>query len=68
MKIFKINWSRIRPHFQKRKYSSQLVLQVCKVTKILDVGRYLFKWSKQGYSNTIPDSAVSNFRLTLIPL
>jgi hypothetical protein len=46
LKIFRIKWSRFRPHFQNKKCSSQLVLQVCKVTKILDVGRYLFKRSK----------------------
>jgi hypothetical protein len=34
LKIFRINWSRIRPHFQKTKSSSQLVLQVCKFAKI----------------------------------
>jgi hypothetical protein len=68
LNFFRINWSWIRPHLQKRKCSSQLVLQVYKATKIMDVGRYLFKRSKQSYSNTIPDLALPNFCLTLIPL
>jgi hypothetical protein len=56
------------PQFQNRKCSSQHDLQVCKVAKILDVGSFLFKRSKQSYSNTIPDFALSSFRLILIPL
>jgi hypothetical protein len=33
LNFFRINWSRIRPHFQKRKCSSQPVLQVWKPGK-----------------------------------
>jgi hypothetical protein len=47
LKIFRINWSRIRPHFQKTKSSSQLVLQVCKFAKIHELKKYLFQGSKQ---------------------
>jgi hypothetical protein len=32
----------------------------------MDVGRYLFKWSKQSYSSTIPDLAVK-FSLNTYP-
>jgi hypothetical protein len=34
----------------------------------MDVERYLFKRSKQSYSNTIPDLALPNFWLILLPL
>jgi hypothetical protein len=37
LKFFRINWSRIRPHIQKRKCSSQLFLQVCKSAEILEL-------------------------------
>jgi hypothetical protein len=43
LKFFRINWIRIRPHFQKRKWSSQLVLQVCKSAKILQLWNICFK-------------------------
>jgi hypothetical protein len=42
LNFFIINYSLIRPHFQKRKCSSQLVLQVCKYAKIIELKKYLF--------------------------
>jgi hypothetical protein len=51
LKFFRINWSRIRPHFQKRKCSSQPTLHVCKSEKILQLGKYLFQGSKQSSMN-----------------
>jgi hypothetical protein len=60
LKFVIINWSQFRPHIQNRKCSSQLFLQVCKVTKILDIGRYLFKKSKHSYSNTYPSLKFHN--------
>jgi hypothetical protein len=42
LKIFGINWSWFRPHFQNGKCFSQLVLQVCKSEKIIDLVKYLF--------------------------
>jgi hypothetical protein len=66
LNFFRINWSRFRPHFQKRNYSSQFVIQVCKVAKIMGGGRYLFESSKQSYSNTISDST-AQFSLNTYP-
>jgi hypothetical protein len=42
LKIFRINWSRVRKYFQKRKCSLQLVLHVYKSEKILELRKYLF--------------------------
>jgi hypothetical protein len=39
---------RIRPCSQKRNCFPWLVLQVWQSTKIIEVGKYLFQWSKQG--------------------
>jgi hypothetical protein len=55
LEFFRINWSRIRPHFQKRKCFSQLVLQVCKSKKKLELKKYLFQGSKQSSMNPFPD-------------
>jgi hypothetical protein len=49
LKFFRINWSQFRPHFQNGKCSPQLVIQVFKSAKILELGKYLFYGFKQNY-------------------
>jgi hypothetical protein len=40
LEFFRINWSRVGPQFEKRMCSSQLVIQVCKSAKNLELGKY----------------------------
>jgi hypothetical protein len=56
LKNFRINWSQIIPHLQKRKCSSPLVLQVLKSAKILEPEKYLFQGSKQSSMNPFPEA------------
>jgi hypothetical protein len=48
--MFRIYWSLIRPCSQKRICYPWLVLRVCKSSKIMEVSKYLFQWSKQSKS------------------
>jgi hypothetical protein len=66
--FFRINWDQIRPHSQNIKCSPLLVLQVCKASKILDLGKYLFQVTKQSSMNRFLDMAVSEFLLNWLAI
>jgi hypothetical protein len=59
LKFHRIYWNWIRPHFQKRKCSSQPVQQVCKSVKIRKLGKYLFQGTKYSYVTQFPDKSSS---------
>jgi hypothetical protein len=65
LQFIRINWNRIRPYSQKRKCSSRLVLQVCKLAKILELRKYFFLVSKQSSMNQFPRAVSQSFCLTI---